>query len=317
MVLNTDLLADLSIFLSSLQSSLDGSIIAQLDLLGLYTNLIRRWGVILLSNDTVPQHASASLVLLIEHVNQLSLTLVQTSPTEYTFHKVLDFYERAAYIYSESYLLRTLRITIPPVVLVYTLQFSTSLATVSRLCTILTTYKQAFAVYMSNAAKKLGPAYDKKEVNTFNGFLMDICNCLWRGKAFAKSDAHARGCMVADGVVTALKGYVSSLTDSGSGEMALTMLFTMSYSPLLCLQGNDHLRGLEEKEDEEVELRARHAGPITQRSLAQLARNGGLEIVWQDYRLGLLRHLEDNAWRGISELMYSTMRNLLDSKSKT
>lgn len=181
---------------------------------------------------------------------------------------------------------------------------------------MLTVYKQACAVYMSNAAKKLGPAYDKKQVNTFNGFLMDICNSLWRGKAFAKSDAHSRGCMIADEVITAMERYVNSLTDSGSSEMALGTLFTMSYSPLLCLQARGHVRRLEEKEDEEVELQARHAGPVTQKSLAQLSRKGGLELSWQDFRLGVLRLLEDKEWNGIPELMYSTMKNLLDARSK-
>lgn len=170
---------------------------------------------------------------------------------------------------------------------------------------------------MSNSAKKLGPAYDKEQVGMFNGFLMDICNCFWRGKAFAKSDAHAKGCMVSDGVITALRSYVSSLTESGSGEMELAVLFTMSYSPLLCLQGMEHLRRLEDEEDEDFELRARHAGPVTQKSLLQIARQGGLEVVWQDYRLGLLKRLEDKEWGGIPELLYSTMRNLLDARSKS
>ncbi|KAJ4413720.1 hypothetical protein N0V82_008359 [Gnomoniopsis sp. IMI 355080] len=308
---------DVSTFVTAIQSSLDGSTDAQLRLLSLYANLLRQWGAILLSKDTVPESVTASVTRLVEHANRLSLTLLQTSPTEYTFHKILDFYDRAAFIYSKIRLLRTLHVIMPPTLVVYTLQFSPSLATVSRLCTILTVYKQACAVYMSNSAKNLGPAYDKTQVHMFNGFLMDICNCFWRGKAFVKSDAHARGCMISDEVITALRSYVSSLTDSGSGEMELAMLFTMSYSPLLCFQGMEHLRRLEDEEDEDFELRARHAGPITQKSLLQTARQGGVEVVWQDYRLGLLRHLEDNEWRGISELLYSTMKNLLDARLKS
>lgn len=307
---------DLSVFLSTLESALDGSTKSQLQLLDLYASLLRHWGVTLLFHETIPQHASASISLLMERANQLSLTLLQTCRTENTSHKILNYYERAAFLYSQTNLLRTLQITNPPVALVYSLQFSPSLATISRLCSVLTAYKQACAVYMSNAAKKLGPAYDKKQVNTFNGFLMDICNCLWRGKAFTKSDAHAQGCMVADEVIRGLEGYVNSLTGSGSGEMVLGALFTMSYSPLLCLQAMEHVRQLEEKEDEEVELQARHAGPITQKSLAQLARKGGLELAWQEYRLGVLRRLEGKEWKGISDLMYSTMRNLLDARSK-
>ncbi|ROV87979.1 hypothetical protein VPNG_10340 [Cytospora leucostoma] len=307
---------DLSVFTIILEATLDGSAASQLDLLTLYTNVLRRWNTTLLSNQTdIPQHASACIAWLIAHVNQLNLTLLQTSPTEFTALKILDFYERVAYLYSNTTLLRTLQITIPPVPLVYTLQFSQSLATVSRLCRVLAAYKRAFAVYMSNAARKLGPPYDKAEVNTFNGFLMDMCNCLWRGKAFAKGDAHARGCVVADAAVAPLEAYVGGLP--GGGEMTLATLFTMSFSPLLCLQAIGHVRGREEAEDEEVELQARHAGPVTQKSLGQLARKGGLELQWQDYRLGVLRHLDERAFSGIPELMYSTMRNLLDAKAKS
>lgn len=307
---------DLAVFLSALESTLDRSAASQLQLLDLYAGLVQHWGALLLLDGENPHHSSASIAQLLEHANQLSLTMLQTSPTEYTSHKILDFYDRTSFIYSQTNLLRMVQITMPPVPLVYTLQFSPSLATVSRLCSVLTVYKQACAVYMSNAAKKLGPAYDKKQVNTFNGFLMDICNSLWRGKAFTKSDAHSRGCMVADEVIVGLEGYVSSLTDSGSSEMALGALFTMSYSPLLCLQAIGHVRTLEEKEDEEVELQARHAGPVTQKSLAQLGRRGGLELTWQEFRLGVLRHLEDKEWKGIPELMYNTMKNLLDARSK-
>ncbi|ROV87495.1 hypothetical protein VMCG_10501 [Cytospora schulzeri] len=296
---------DLSVFADVIEATLDGSVASQLDLLTLYTNLLRRWNTTLLSSEAdTPQHASACIAWLVTHVNQLSLTLLQTSPTESTALRVLDFYERVAYLYSNPTLLRTLQITIPPVPLVYTLQFSPSLATVSRLCTILACYKRAFAVSMSNAAKKLGPPYDKNQVNTFNGFLMDICNCLWRGKAFAKSDAHAKGCMVSDAVIASLGAYVANPPEGGSGDMTLGALFTMSYSPLLCLQAIGHLQ-------------ARHAGPVTQKSLGLLSRRGGLEMQWQDYRLGVLKHLDEGGWKGIPELMYSTMRNLLDARAKS
>lgn len=308
---------DLSVFATVLESTLDGSAASQIDLLTLYTNLLRRWNTTLLSSEAaLPQHASACIAWLITHVNQLCLTLLQTSPSEATTLKVLDFYERVAYLYSNPTLLRSLQITIPPVPLVYTIQFSLSLAAVSRLCTILACYKRAFAAYMSNAARKLGPPYDKAQVDTFNGFLMDICNCLWRGKAFAKSDAHAKGCMVSDAAIASLETYVGGLSE-GSGDVALGALFTMSYSPLLCLQAIEHVRRREEREEDEVELQARHAGPVTQKSLGLLARRGGLEMQWQDYRLGVLKHLDEADWKGIPELMYSTMRNLLDARAKT
>lgn len=297
---------------------LDGSIESQLGLLELYTNLLRRWNVVLLANETdIPKHAPECVARLVSHANQLCLTVLQTSPTEHTALRVLDFYERAAHVYSNGTLLRSLKITIPPVPLVYTLQFTTSLAAASRLCAVLAAYKQAFATYMDNAAKALGPRYDKAQVNTFNGFLMDICNCLWRAKAFTTRDPHSLGCAVSAAPAAALAAYVAGLSaGSGAADMTLGSLFTMSYSPLLCLQAESHVRRLEEREYEEVVLRARHAGPVTARSLAQLARRGGLELAWQDYRLGVLTHLEEEGFGGIPELMYSTMRNLLDAKPK-
>lgn len=296
---------------------LNGSAASQLDLLELYNNLLRHWNVLMASSADIHKHASESVARLVSHGNQLSLTVLQTSPTEHTALRVLDFYERAAHLYSNGTLLRSLQITIPPVPLVYTLQFTTSLAAASRLCAVLAAYKHAFAAYMANAAKGVGPQYDKAQVNTFNGFLMDICNCLWRSKAFATRDTHARGCAVDPAPAAALAAYVAGLSAaSGAGDMALGSLFTMSYSPLLCLQAAAHVHRLEEREDEDVELRARHAGPVTSRSLGQLARRGGLELAFQDYRLGVLGYLEENGFGGIPELMYSTMRNLGDAKAK-
>lgn len=316
--MGTKRITDFSIMASTLRTALlDGSAASQLDLLELYTNLLRHWNVLLASAADIPKHASESVARLVSHGNQLGLTVLQTSPTEHTALRVLDFYERAAHLYSNGTLLRSLQITIPPVSLVYTLQFTTSLAAASRLCAVLAAYKHAFATYMANAAKGLGPQYDKAQVNTFNGFLMDICNCLWRSKAFATRDTHARGCAVDPAPAAALAAYVAGLSAaSGAGDMALGSLFTMSYSPLLCLQAAAHLRRLEEREDEDVELRARHAGPVTARSLGQLARRGGLELAFQDYRLGVLGHLEESGFGGIPELMYSTMRNLGDAKAK-
>lgn len=254
-----------------------------------------------------------SVAELIEHVNKLCLTLTQSSPTENTCLRVLDFYEQVAYIFSKPKLVKHIFVTIPPAALVYTLLFSQSLATVSRLCGILAVYKEAFATTMSYSSKRQGPGYDKEHVEIFNGFLMDICNCIWRGKALVKSDPTAQNCMVADRVVESLTRYVGTLEDG----LALGTLFNISYSPLLCLQSIEHVRQLEDAEDEEVELRARHAGPVTQQSLTLLARKGGLELTWQDYRMGLLRRLEDRGLIGIPELLYCTMKSLRDSRMKT
>ena len=40
------------------------------------------------------------------------------------------------------------------------------------------------------------PAYSRDFVNYFNGFVMDLCNCLWRNRALNNADKNALGCQI-------------------------------------------------------------------------------------------------------------------------
>ena len=62
------------------------------------------------------------------------------------------------------------------------------------------------------------------------------------------------------------------------------------------------------------DLVIRHAGPVSQRSLAQLGEQGGLKISWSNYRLEVIRWLEERGVKGVGELMYNTMKHLLRSR---
>ena len=55
----------------------------------------------------------------------------------------------------------------------------------------------------------------------------------------------------------------------------------------------------------------RHAGPVTQRSLALLGQNGGVKVGWSDYRLEVLQWLADMGSDGVKELMFKTMKLLM------
>jgi centromere protein I len=196
--------------------------------------------------------------------------------------------------------------------LVYTLFFSPGISTLSRLCAVLATYKRAFESAVTqpaspSAGDSPAEAYPKEYVSHFNGFLMDVCNCLWRSRAFNTGDVNALGCLLPAEVGGRLAAYVAGL-DTG---LQLSSLFNLSYSPVLALQSITYLRELEDKADEERGLSARHAGPVTQKSLLQLGRDGGVEMAWAAYRLGVLRYLEDAGVGGVSELMYNTMRHLM------
>lgn len=243
-----------------------------------------------------------------EHVSGLSLAIIQSSMDIGALSTVLEFYERFAASTIHPHLKSIVRISLPPVEVIYTLHFTSSLAIQSRLCALLATYKKAFEFAMApkNAMKQ--ESYSSVYVNGFNGFLMDLCNCLWRSRAFNYADPNARGCLLDPNVNTALSKYISGL----DGSLSLMTLFTFSYSPWLCNLAITHIRELEDGTMDEIERR--HAGPVTQMSLKQLENQGGMKLTWQEYRLGFLRYLERRGVPGIGELMYNTMKHLMPNR---
>ena len=58
----------------------------------------------------------------------------------------------------------------------------------------------------------------------------------------------------------------------------------------------------------------RHAGPVSQRSLAALGQDGGIKAGWAEYRLNVLQWLGDRGAVGIGELMFCTMKLLMSGK---
>jgi centromere protein I len=239
------------------------------------------------------------------HVNQLCLTVLQTAASVSTHSKVLDFYEQAAYLASNPKLLQHTRIVIPPSALVYILHFSTSPVILSRLCGVLARYKEGFQTATTTSRSEYTIAY----INEFNGFLMDVCNCLWRSRAFNSRDANAHACLMPENIINDLTTYVNGL----SMDVNLGSSFTLSASPGLGSFSTAYLRELEDVEIEQGsgELVARHAGPVTKTSLAALAKKGGVYLTWDEYRLGVLGHLEQHGMDGIGQLMHNTMTTLM------
>ena len=250
------------------------------------------------------------------------MTVAQNSPTIVTESSILDFYEQVARLVTDSTLTHHIRIELPPGPLIYALLFSSSLATISRLCYILACYKKGFETAMSTRARRDSAsildfvAYDRAYVNLYNGYLMDICNCFWRSRALSDGDSNTHGCMVPRPTVSALTAYVPSIDKT----FALASLFSLSHSPVLCLQS---IRTVREMEDEAMEdddsIRIRHAGPVTQSSLARLSTSGGMQLTWQDYRINVLESLSAKGLVGVTELLKNTMtvlKTTMESRSK-
>ncbi|CVK89569.1 related to Mis6 domain protein [Fusarium mangiferae] len=304
-------------------ATLDNSPESLLALLALYKNLLHHWTVLLESIDTVPDHASGTITALVRHVNPLALTVCQTCPSVSSRSAILDFYEQNARLVSHQVLKHYICIELPPSSLIYILFFSSSAAIVSRICAILAFYKKGFEMAMltkpgrEKSSRIDSTSYNRIFVSLFNGYLMDMCNCFWRGRAFTNSDPNALGCMIPRSLVPVLSSYVTSVDEAHT----LASLFSLSHSPLLSLQSKRCIRGLEDAEvDSDSSLRTRHEGPPTQSSLGQLASSGGLRISWQDYRIKVLEALTASELGGITDLLKNTMtvlRRLIDGEGSS
>ncbi|KAM0243151.1 hypothetical protein ACHAP5_006870 [Fusarium lateritium] len=319
-----DILRDYVVSVKPLEAAtLDNTPESQLALLALYKNLLHHWSVVLESSDPVPDNASNTVTALVRHVNTLTLSLVQTSTSISARSAILDFYEQNARVVGHDTLKHHIRIELPPSFLIYILFFSNSAAITSRICAILALYKKGFEMAMFTKPRRDGSnrvdssSYNKVFVSLFNGYLMDICNCFWRGRAFTDSDPNAHGCMIPRSLVPKLSSYVTSVDKTHT----LTSLFSLSYSPLLCLQSTRCIQDLESAEiDDDTSLRVRHEGPPTQSSLGQLASSGGIRVSWQDYRIKVLETLSAKELAGITDLLKNTMtvlRRLIDGEGNT
>ncbi|KAK1250726.1 hypothetical protein MKX07_005281 [Trichoderma sp. CBMAI-0711] len=283
-------------------------------------DVVREFVVQSKSSDAIPAHANTSLRALIRHTGQLSLTLLQTSPTESVDMAILEFYEQATHLVDDERLKDYIGIELPPSELIYIFLFSGSITTVSRLCDILACYKKGFEMAMSTKARNDGSnridalSYDRAYVNLYNGYLMDICNCFWRSRAFSDADTNSHGCMMPRPAVSKLTSYVVSVDKTFS----LASLFSLSYSPVLCLQSIQSVRDLEDAAiASDSSIRTRHAGPVTQTSLTKLATSGGIQLSWQEYRIEVLRSLAEKNLGGIAELLKNTMTVLKKSMDAT
>ncbi|KAJ8131929.1 hypothetical protein O1611_g1693 [Lasiodiplodia mahajangana] len=282
------------------QRILNGTPHSQLQTLEFYTSLLRRWMVHWISSDKKLTEASENAARLVTHVNNLCLTLMQTSPSMSTYGKILDFYYQTSSLASDVHLLtHTQAAAVPPATLIYNLFFSPSPLTASRVCSVVAKYKEGFQIAMAVANINHTP----RHIPEFNGFLMDICNCLWRQRALSDEDSNAKGCIVPRPLVKDLSSYISGLSMGGT----LTSLFSLSYSPIFSLFAISFLRQLEDEVEEQEGVDIKHAGPVTKATLKTLADRGGINLSWDDYRRGILSYLENRGMGGIEHLLSITI----------
>lgn len=109
-----------------------------------------------------------------------------------------------------------------------------------------------------------------------------------------------------------MHGHLSQYTASLDPPHSLSELFSLSQHS--CLAGLSEIAFCEVENaalEKGEKVAVRHKGPVSQKSLAQLGRRGGVEIGWKEYRVAVLRWLGAVGVDGFGELGVATMRGLM------
>jgi centromere protein I len=307
---------------------LDATLSSRAALLDFYRALIAEWGVKLRLEPSVSEE-SEPLTHIIKHAELLASSIQEFAPTtddddtpaNPATLPVLRFYKSLADLFSHASTNARIRITVPQAATVYTIAFTPSISTISGLNSILAGYKSAFESSLTSQVLTLpnppDPLYDTKLVGEFNGYVMDMCNLLWRNRALNTDDPNAMGCMIPAASTTALTTYVRSVNDASrhydresAFHVTLASIFSLSHHAAFCNLSAAAFAELESEQGVVDEGRPRMRKPVTQKALQALEKDGGVKISWQEYRVYMLDWLDAVGSTGTAGLMRSTMKAL-------
>ncbi|KAK6354112.1 hypothetical protein TWF730_008530 [Orbilia blumenaviensis] len=252
----------------------------------------------------------------VDGLNAQAVANHQTRPSTITIlHAALGFYDTIVKVPLTNPLFE---IVYPVDIVVYVSVFIGDAVGFSRTCGILADYKKAFLAHTELRSKNPDAGYiepERRYVDHFNGFLMDISNFFWRSRCFYRDpakDTNALGCLMKDDFVECLN------SAANSREFTLNGLFTLTYNPTFSRFNTDCLRFLEEAYEDarDIYLPIRHAGPVTSKSLMGLAGDGGYNIEYRVFKVASLEYLKRKGFDGVHRLIYSTMKKLKDEAGR-
>lgn len=296
------------VVLSPLEQSILSGAEAPFDsLFDFYGNLAQHW----LSSSHVPQRShtpglmmSNALFDLIQHVSVLAESALATNQPAAS--SILDFYERIADLTAEqiSRNKQNLPPILPPQPLLYSLAIAHSLSTFSRTCALLVVYKRSYEKQLPGVTR----VYQVNATDVLNGYLMDICNMIWRSRALSAADSNSAGVLCPNELTGSLQSYVSSV----DRDYNIPTLFDFSHNVLMAALAQIAFTTREEAAHQSTgEETTLHAGPVTQRSLIVLEKGGGMTMSWKEYRVFVMNWLEAYGIDGIKQLMFATMKDLM------
>jgi hypothetical protein len=159
-----------------------------------------------------------SIRAFVKHVDSISGVALEMDRDHIAVqHAVLSFFDFTSNLTKKNSI--PIAVIIPEAAIIYRCFLSDSAMAISRICGIVYQYKQAYEAFeeeqqlqyeilvQSQIASQGGegetpatlpaplevPGYTREYVVQFNSFVMDICNFLWRNRAFNKVDKNAKG----------------------------------------------------------------------------------------------------------------------------
>lgn len=319
-------------FLTPLEVAvLDDTLASRVAILEFYSSLVRQWGIKLRTEPSTSTE-SKPLSRLVMHTELLALSILEIPATTHAIDNdtqskpailsVLDFYTTLGELFSYASLNGNIRLTIPLSPTVYTLVFTPMSSVISIISSVLANYKSSFEasltseVLQSQIPNGTENLYPTQLVGQFNGYVMDICNLLWRNRGLNTEDPNALGCLIPASTVTLLTQYIRESNEvtrerkrDSAFHYTLSSIFSLSHHAAMC---NISAACFAEIEDENGvgEGKPRLKKPVTQKALSALEKGGGVKVSWQEYRLQMLTWLDAAGIRGIGHLMRSTMKAL-------
>lgn len=166
-------------------------------------------------------------------------------------------------------------------------------------------YKKAFNAHPT----PIKDYYSDETVKAVNSTLRDAYHLLWTSHALSQRN-DALGFHCAPELRSSLHTYLSSIDQ----QYAVHSAFSLSNNTWLASLSAAAWRELEE---EEVKIKGYdrgsvnwHKGPVTQRSLEVLKRNGGVEVEWEAYRVRMLKWCEERGLGGMKEFVFASNQEL-------
>ncbi|EGC49792.1 Mis6 domain-containing protein [Histoplasma capsulatum var. duboisii H88] len=293
-----------------------------------YSSLIQHWGSVIRATPSL--FPVPPLPQVIGRAELLALTILEspqgpkgngTNPKISGTLAVLRFYTDLAELFHHASTNGNIRIVVPQPQLIYMLTFTPTLSHLSTICSVLAMFKQSFETSLKSPTLQsngsLEQSYPTEVVSRFNGYVIDICNLLWRNRGLNSDDPNALGCIIPALTVNKLSQYMQALNErpSGGGEehkYQISSVFSLSQNVAFCNVSSACFRGIEESIVDTLgkSLSVTLTRPVTQKALAALHKDGGIRINWQEYRLRMLEWLDGIGAEGVGNLMRSTMKAL-------